>query len=708
MGEDGDKRTGPNETTSIFGRWLSGFLLAAALILFDPLGISSAADRASERILMAVAAHLALDSTGGGADTRGQKAITVVLVDDAFMQAYRDGGRAGTWPIPRADQFDLILAPILDRAPYAIFVDWVFHSDRVESNPEFNNVLKQLEDQIQALGGSTRIMFSDRPDRLESDRRRGCPFRFTSEQRLAATSQSHREISELWPEAAWAERVPVRWWGPAHRYPLAPLALATEDTAAVGDCAPFAPEARALPSPALALFSHWCEAEGRKEGHGLCQTPIRGNSKLHGYPIHQLPSSLAEASAPFWLARPSAIRMSIADHAGIAGGTEPDPCAGTARVHPLRQILGAFRLRIGREEEEVPFNPCFGIDTVSATALRTVMLDGEGQPAGLNDRALDALFHDRLVLIGTDLDSAPDRAESPVNGPSPAVLLHAAALENLITEGTRRTREPPDESVPWGLVASLLVAGVAAFPLSPILEGLVEQDAAAVDRRRQRAPLLSFALVTACLALALWVFWLAGARSGLWIPLTGIPLAGLALWAILAGEDAFARPARHAARLGGVVLPVALAGGILAVTHWAPANWISGLAAKLTMLGGLDEMIETGWQRAVARWRALRKLIPLLGVAAFVVAMGAGALFLAAAEDLLPWALLGAGIVAAIVAMGYLEEGRSWVLGLVMVAIVMWQVPEISIGIVLFLVTFLSALTLMVILSLLVARWMEV
>lgn len=682
----GDRQNGvQGGEPSIFARWLSGFLLAAALILVDPLGISSAADRASERIFLAVSAHLTTPPASGGVATPGQKAITVVLVDDAFMREYRKSPGRGhaTWPIPRADQFDLIFAPILDRAPRALFIDWVFHSTTIEDPKAFAMTLEEMGAQISIVGAGTKLLFSDRPDRLASDQRRGCGFRFTSSARLAETAQSHPAISALWPDATWAERVPVRWWGPAHRYPLAPLALG--EPPADDTCPTFAPGDPAIASPALALFSLWCE--GRK-GEALCKGLAR-RGQVEGYPILGLPAAFAEPSAPRWLAWPSEGRLSIARNANTAGGPAIDPCATEAGRNPLRQLFRSLRLRFGQEEEEVPFNPCFGIDTVSATALRTVMLDEDGNPAGLNDDTLQELFRNRLVLIGTDLDSAPDRAESPVNGASPAVLLHAAVLENLISDGARRLREPPEGPINWGLALSLGIAFVAAFPLSLWLEGPVASTAAAIAGCQGAAARVALVCAALLLVPAALVLHQMGSMARLLLPVTGIALAGVALWGILAQVKPLAGPAGLAARMGGLVLPVGLAGGLFAATQWAPANWISGLAAKLSMLAGFDEGIEQGWRRQEARYHA-RLWVAILLFGALLVA----ASLLNLVAPLLPWLLMGGVLLAALLP---LRQNELFLLAALMFLLLLFALPDRSIDLLLLLVAFLAALTAMVI-----------
>jgi len=140
----------------IFLAWLWRFVLASLFIIWDPLGASQAADRFSEQIILSLTApwlseppplseslsaqnKIAARSSGEtvapatGKERPGQRHITVILIDDAFMKRYNlDRDTRATWPISRTDQYDLIFEPILDKAPSALFVDYVFHADAVE------------------------------------------------------------------------------------------------------------------------------------------------------------------------------------------------------------------------------------------------------------------------------------------------------------------------------------------------------------------------------------------------------------------------------------------------------------------------------------------------------------------------------------------------------------------------------------------------
>jgi len=391
------------------------------------------------------------------------------------------------------------------------------------------------------------------------------------------------------------ELVATRFWGPADRYPLAPLALDPVGRVPL-ECDVFAPGESLIASPALALYLHWCRNEGGEWGRhgGICPgfqpEPTDGDigkAKRSGFRLYRQEPDAEPltASMPQWLWYPSNTMRNILAMPTATRSAARHPCTEVDRTAhrllpdwSLTVQLGGFRQAIrlrgpGRNEEEVGYNRCIAIDTVSALALGR--LDG-----GLSDAALSALLTDRLVLVGVDLDTVPDVVTNPVNGRVPGVLLHAAVLENLISKGEERTRESGTAllGVPTGTVLALLLTAIAAFPVSRY---------------------------------ALYRGWTSG---GSVVLLTLISL----------------------------LLPLILATAVFLTTSLAPANWVSALTAKLTMLGDFGRLLrETRLRRmqdwwegcvdsAARRIAALPKLgLWLLPALAFVIVLALVAALLA-------------------------------------------------------------------------------
>ncbi|MGL6043999.1 MAG: CHASE2 domain-containing protein [Sandaracinobacteroides sp.] len=615
------------DRVSIVLNWAAAFVLGFVLTLLDPFGLSEGADRLSERTVLGAFAPFL---SGPDAPRAGQTRITVVIVDDAFLQRYRLAVEPdATWPISRADQTAYLFEPILEHLPRALFIDWVFHAQEVSKGDRASALAESLNELVRfdPRLASRRILLADRPPRAEEDRRTGCPHRLTNAELLKTGSHSSPELRDLWTKP-WAERVAVRHWGREERYPLAPLAVrpdgAALERAPGSDCAPFPAREPGsneptllVPSAALALFSAWCESnDPLAADHSLCpplrlKSPLR-RQKVEGYVLHSFPDHLADTmslpSAPQWLWYQSPLMREIVRTArqtgpGALAGREQ--CDRNNRMGPWRALREGLRLRLGSPDESVPFNPCIAIDTISATDLQSL---GDG----LSDEALHALFHNRLVLVGADLDAAPDRAGSPVNGTIPAVLVHATVLENLISDGAGRSREPPMlwRGITGGDLGNMLMAALAGIPFG-LLMSAVAQKLPKPPGRADRMLWISLLLVLAgALLLSAALIWPDQPR-GL-RPVIGV--TGLAL----VGLGARHRGIRNLLLAFGVLavgLVLPLLGGIALYqfTNWAPANWGAATLWKLALPGGATAALVFAFGRPDdwlhSRWRSTQDKI---------------------------------------------------------------------------------------------------
>jgi hypothetical protein len=421
-------------------------------------------------------------------------------------------------------------------------------------------------------------MFADRPARAAADPRRGQALRWTDAATLQASSQVSAGLTPLF-DTPFAARVATRWYGRGDRYPLAPLAVAPAGP--LPGRPPFAAGDIAIGSPGLALFARWCTDHAQAAANDACPVLGPAPGRRRGYLAWTVDGAaareLSTLSAPQWLAQQEPGMRLLRSHAA------PDhPCMEREARGVWGGLYDSLRLRLAAAEEEVPFNPCFAVTTLSARDLGST-----GTP-GLSGEALARLIEGRLVLLGVDLDSAPDRTESPVNGSAPAVLLHATALENLLNTGLARAREPPE----WpsignqvGLMLSLLLAAFSAIPATAMVDGRI----AAIEADcRQDQPLRGGLLLIAALGLAP----LAAAFFGPLALGVGALVAAILLRAAVAlAPGMLGGTALLAALAGGLLLPLTLALGIYFLTNWAPANWISGLTAKLFMLGGATSAV---------------------------------------------------------------------------------------------------------------------
>lgn len=129
--------------------WMSG-LMALALVavdVFDSFGLDRAADEQASPLIATIAAPFY-----GGAERVGQKAITVVLIDDVSLQELGWDAQPSY-----GDQADLISA-IASFAPAAVFLDYYYtfpHGDNPQR--DIANFAQRLTDEAEITGVPIRI-----------------------------------------------------------------------------------------------------------------------------------------------------------------------------------------------------------------------------------------------------------------------------------------------------------------------------------------------------------------------------------------------------------------------------------------------------------------------------------------------------------------------------------------------------------------------
>lgn len=261
----------------------------------------------------------------------------------------------------------------------------------------------------------------------------------------------------------------------------------------------------------------------------------RRTGSAEAFPLHRVPHHYATASAPVWRWYQSPSMQEI-QRKLLA---DDDPCRRLNGQSTIKAIWRAARLR-SEDESRPGFNPCYAIDTLSAADI--IRLGGRG----LDDTDLNAMLTNRLVLVGTQLDSAPDRLPSPVNGVASGVMLHAVTLENLLTDGKQRTADAQSwNGFDLPLVCALCLAALLAVPLNGITDRMLQRLDAAV---------------------------------GHWHPALRWMTIGLLVGLLL--FIAFA-------------IPMLLALVLFCLTSWAPINWMPILFAKLLVGTAIARSIST-------------------------------------------------------------------------------------------------------------------
>ncbi len=146
-------------------------------------------------------------------------------------------------------------------------------------------------------------------------------------------------------------------------------------------------------------------------------------------------------------------------------------------------------------------------DSGQATCAYTLTLKASALEANSpEDRALlRQLLSDKLVLVGAQITSAGDLTQTPVHGLLPGVYLHAMALDNLVTYHDAYQRDP--DSYFW-LSISWLDLVQLGFVI--VIVGLRAWYRRRRHRRAKawRAPLFSWAIVQAALAVMCWGLWI--------------------------------------------------------------------------------------------------------------------------------------------------------------------------------------------------------
>ena len=363
-------------------------LLWSVLLQFDPLGTTAAADAQSEALFIRL--------FGSSYESAAQDAITVVLIDDAYLSEV-----GSAWPLSYPQQ-ELLLEEIASYAPQAVFLDILHLHHHGNTDDRVERGLEQLLERVKTMGegnGShdATPLFVPKLVR-ELPESVGCAG--------ADLPPSLRSLS-LVTEAAVTPRLVksgarqtfIGWSGCRDRYP------------------PWVFDDPLRPTPAFALYRHACL-------HGTRTFP--GCSAIQGAAD---PVSLAAAFEV-----PMMVRWGSGPSADSVEGYVAAGLSDCARPPVWKQILAMVPQTLGGADGRGMRALCPYTDTVHATWLlgnRTANRDW-----------LERMLRGRIVLIGTRLDGLQDRVVSPVDGQIPGVYLIAMALDNYLEYGDKYFRDP--------------------------------------------------------------------------------------------------------------------------------------------------------------------------------------------------------------------------------------------------------------------------
>ncbi len=347
------------------------------IILLNPLGLRTAAEKHSEDL--AISFYAPWHPAGARQD------ITVILLDDAFLQQY-----SRKYPVPYRDLSHL-LKVIGHFQPKAVFFDLLQHYEHSKGVERWLRRLKQAPYPVYLASNVSYDTEAVMKDPLSLRSRLNNVAEFTA----------------------------ISWSGQQHYYPLFVDWNQQE-----------------LPTAAMSLYQTWC-----RETPSRCKNKIQQiqDVKLFSEPmIVRWSNQYDQRQAVF-------LRLSQA-------------CQNIERSK-LAQLWAAIRSHLEYgftsygKRQETNRHPCPPVLAVSATKLFAA--------GSLASKDLVYALKDRMVLVGYNLQGAPDMVRSPVNGSLSGVFYHAVALDNLINFGDKY----------WHVSPSIEGFGVN---LSDVLEGLLQ------------------------------------------------------------------------------------------------------------------------------------------------------------------------------------------------------------------------------------------
>ena len=499
----------------IAGRVLKALLVSLLLALsayvvakLDLFGLESASDRVADQVYQRVTA------ADYGPDRRGQRAISVVYLDETSMQAMRSFGW-DRFP-PTYDQQWTMLDDLMNvggAPPSAIYVDFVYTG---QGGPD-----PGVGAFISGVAAATRAnQWSARPGCLSDPLVKiacivaagGTPMIFAKPSPIDApgfTDVQRRlnAVAVLAPALVGEHAYPL-----AIHYDLTPTAAANSGVSAFDV------------SPAMAMYAAWCLR--RADG---CHLPTiaglkaRARAALAGQATAEPTEVTREFTAPLdvvWGSRPDPDYLAMTRN--VTGQAAPCRGEGAGWRDRLIEQLATLRGPGAGARQECPYALTLGYDRMVAGL-------------GLQRSDLQRLLAGRMVMVGGQFRASNDWVESPVHGQAPGVQYHAMALDNLIEDGADYRRVSGD-LFDSDLLKSLLVAALAfcgvmgVMTRNTLLDRARARGAEARLRARTYAPLylLIFSISLSVVAGATWLGVVYAHRAPInWIGITIVALGFL-------------------------------------------------------------------------------------------------------------------------------------------------------------------------------------
>ena len=422
----------------VLGRILKALLVslmlagsAYAVAKLNLFGLEGTSDRLADHVYQRITA------ADYGADRRGQRAISVVYIDETSMEAMK--GYGWTRFPPTFDQqwsmFDDLLT-VGGAPPAAMFVDFVYTG---QGGPN-----EGFETFMSGVAAATRASaWSGAPGCLADPLVKIACIEAAGGTPIIFAKPSPADLDLFTDVQRRLDGVAV----------LAPALVGQEAYPLVTRYQFDAAKARRLGvhgfdiSPAMGMYAAFCVR--RSDGCGVPlfgQLRTRARAALAGKPA---PAAATSAfSAPLdvvWGSRPDPDYLAMT--AAVTG--RPAPCRGTGSGWEARlaEQMAGLRGPGKGARQECPYALSLGYDRLVAGL-------------GLQTADLQRLLAGKMVMVGGQFRASNDWVESPVHGQAPGVHYHAMALDNLIEDGAdyRRSTSMMFDS---DLLKSLLVAALA-------------------------------------------------------------------------------------------------------------------------------------------------------------------------------------------------------------------------------------------------------
>ncbi|HEY7852261.1 MAG TPA: hypothetical protein VIB82_04755 [Caulobacteraceae bacterium] len=478
----------------IAGRLLKALLVSALLALsaygvakLDLFGLESSSDRLADQVYQRITA------ADYGRDRKGQRAISVVYLDEASMQAMKSFGWT-RFPPTYDQQWTMLddLMTVGGAPPAAMYVDFVY-TGQGGPGEGFETFVAGVAAATQAkrwsgtpgchidplvkiacilASGGTPIIFA-KPSPAD------VPLYTDIQRRLDG-------VAVLSPAIVGEYAYPT----------VTHYAFPATANAGLGVHAFDV-------SPAMAMYAAWCLRRADACGEPLFSS-LRAKARAALTAGTVGASSAGEADEAFgapmdvvWGSRPDPDYLAMT--AAVTG--RPAPCRGEGagwRARLVEQLAGLRGPGAGARQE-CPYTLTLGYDRMVAGL-------------GLRSGDLKRLLGGKMVMVGGQFRASNDWVESPVHGQAPGVQYHAMALDNLIEDGDEYRRNTStlfdSDLLKSLLVAALAFCGVLGVMVrNNLLDRAVAGGAEARLRARVYGPLyvLMFAVSISVVVVATWI-----------------------------------------------------------------------------------------------------------------------------------------------------------------------------------------------------------